>query len=142
MTPENYKRWRLGLGYTTARDLAEKLGMATISISTYESKGSSPSADAKILNILEEKIRDRSDDFINAVVDCARRLQQVNNDFTTYSTEENIFRTATRQSIEETLDNSFPLPNEAPVSNELTSRRIDELERRIKIIEDFLSRKG
>lgn len=141
MTPENYKRWRLGLGYTTARDLAEKLGMATISISTYESKGSSPSADTRILNILEEKIRDRSDDFINAVVDCARRLQQINNDFTTYSTEENIFRTTTRKSIDESLDNSFPLLNEDSISNETNSKRIDELEHRIKIIEDFLSRK-
>ncbi len=69
MTPELYKRWRLGLGFVTAKDLADHLEMAAISISTYESRGSGPSADDKLLRILEKKILDRDDEFINTVID-------------------------------------------------------------------------
>jgi|SRR5574344_13349 hypothetical protein len=77
MTPELYKRWRLGLGFVTAKDLAEHLEMAAISISTYESRGSGPSADDKLLRILEKKILERSDEFINTVVDTAIRFGMV-----------------------------------------------------------------
>ena len=64
MSPELYKRWRLGLGFVTAKNLAEHLDMAAISISTYESRGSGSSADDKLLRILEKKIIERSDDFM------------------------------------------------------------------------------
>jgi len=77
MTPEAYKRWRLGLGFVTAKELAEHLNMAAISISTYESRGSGSSADDKLLRILEKKILDRSDDFINSVIDTAVRFGQI-----------------------------------------------------------------
>lgn len=77
MTPEAYKRWRLGLGFVTAKELAEYLHMAAISISTYESRGSGSSADDKLLRILEKKILERSDDFINSVIDTAIRFGQV-----------------------------------------------------------------
>ncbi len=74
MSPELYKRWRLGLGFVTAKNLAEHLDMAAISISTYESRGSGSSADDKLLRILEKKIIERSDDFINAVVETAAKF--------------------------------------------------------------------
>lgn len=74
MTPELYKRWRLGLGFTSAKELATYLDMAAISVSTYESRGSGPAADDRLLRILEQKVLNRSDDFINAVVDTAIRF--------------------------------------------------------------------
>ena len=79
MSPELYKRWRLGLGFVTAKNLAEHLDMAAISISTYESRGSGSSADDKLLRILEKKIIERSDDFINAVVETAAKFGMLSN---------------------------------------------------------------
>ena len=81
MSPELYKRWRLGLGFVTAKNLAEHLDMAAISISTYESRGSGSSADDKLLRILEKKIIERSDDFINAVVETAAKFGMLSNTY-------------------------------------------------------------
>ena len=81
MSPELYKRWRLGLGFVTAKNLAEHLDMAAISISTYESRGSGSSADDKLLRILEKKIIERSDDFINAVVETAAKFGMLSNNY-------------------------------------------------------------
>ncbi|MDD6176748.1 MAG: hypothetical protein PUB15_02160 [Ruminobacter sp.] len=81
MKPELYKRWRLGLGFVTAKELADHLEMAAISISTYESRGSGTSADDKLLRILEKKIIERDDDFINAVIDTAIRFGKIPDDF-------------------------------------------------------------
>ena len=53
--------------------------MAAISISTYESRGSGSSADDKLLRILEKKIIERSDDFINAVVETAAKFGMLSN---------------------------------------------------------------
>ena len=82
MSPELYKRWRLGLGFVTAKNLAEHLDMAAISISTYESRGSGSSADDKLLRILEKKIIERSDDFINAVVETAAKFGMLSGSYT------------------------------------------------------------
>ena len=81
MKPELYKRWRLGLGFVTAKELADHLEMAAISISTYESSGSGTRADDKLLRILEKKIIERDDDFINAVIDTAIRFGKIPADF-------------------------------------------------------------
>lgn len=81
MKPELYKRWRLGLGFVTAKELADHLEMAAISISTYESRGSGTSADDKLLRILEKKIIERDDDFINVVIDTAIRFGKIPADF-------------------------------------------------------------
>lgn len=114
MTPEAYKRWRLGLGFVTAKELAEHLNMATISISTYESRGSGSSADDKLLRILEKKILDRSDDFINSVIDTAVRFGQIPSE--------------ARNAI-------LAERNDTPVVSESSQLEIKQLEERVRKLE-------
>ena len=114
MTPEAYKRWRLGLGFVTAKELAEPLNMAAISISTYESRGSGSSADDKLLRILEKKILDRSDDFINSVIDTAVRFGQIPSE--------------TRNAI-------LAERNDTPVVSESSQLEIKQLEERVRKLE-------
>lgn len=114
MTPEAYKRWRLGLGFVTAKELAEHLNMAAISISTYESRGSGSSADDKLLRILEKKILDRSDDFINSVIDTAVRFGQIPSE--------------ARNAI-------FAERNDTPVVSESSQIEIKQLEERVRKLE-------
>lgn len=114
MTPEAYKRWRLGLGFVTAKELAEHLNMAAISISTYESRGSGSSADDKLLRILEKKILDRSDDFINSVIDTAVRFGQI--------------PTEARNAI-------LAERNDTPVVSESSQLEIKQLEERVRKLE-------
>ena len=114
MTPEAYKRWRLGLGFVTAKELAEHLNMAAISISTYESRGSGSSADDKLLRILEKKILDRSDDFINSVIDTAVRLGQIPSE--------------ARNAI-------LAERNDTPVVSESSQLEIKQLEERVRKLE-------
>lgn len=103
MTPELYKRWRLGLGFVTAKDLAEHLQMAAISISTYESRGSGLGADDKLLRILEQKILQRDDEFINAVVDTAIRfgLTNSNHETNTKSPDNELLQNNPNKTLEE-----------------------------------------
>ena len=114
MTPEAYKRWRLGLGFVTAKELAEHLNMAAISISTYESRGSGSSADVKLLRILEKKILDRSDDFINSVIDTAVRFGQIPSE--------------ARNAI-------LAERNDTPVVSESSQLEIKQLEERVRKLE-------
>ena len=114
MTPEAYKRWRLGLGFVTAKELAEHLNMAAISISTYESRGSGSSADDKLLRILEKKILDRSDDFINSVIDTAVRFGQIPSE--------------ARNAI-------LAERNDTPVVSESSQLEIKQLEERVRKLE-------
>lgn len=114
MTPEAYKRWRLGLGFVTAKELAEHLNMAAISISTYESRGSGSSADDKLLRILEKKILDRSDDFINSVIDSAVRFGQIPSE--------------ARNAI-------LAERNDTPVVSESSQLEIKQLEERVRKLE-------
>lgn len=114
MTPEAYKRWRLGLGFVTAKELAEHLNMAAISISTYESRGSGSSADDKLLRILEKKILDRSDDFINSVIDTAVRFGQIPSE--------------ARNAI-------LAERNDTPVVSEFSQPEIKQLEERVRKLE-------
>ena len=114
MTPEAYKRWRLGLGFVTAKELAEHLNMAAISISTYESRGSDSSADDKLLRILEKKILDRSDDFINSVIDTAVRFGQIPSE--------------ARNAI-------LAERNDTPVVSESSQLEIKQLEERVRKLE-------
>jgi len=114
MTPEAYKRWRLGLGFVTAKELAEHLNMAAISISTYESRGSGSSADDKLLRILEKKILDRSDDFINSVIDTAVRFSQIPSE--------------ARNAI-------LAERNDTPVVSESSQLEIKQLEERVRKLE-------
>ena len=114
MTPEAYKRWRLGLGFVTAKELAEHLNMAAISISTYESRGSGSSADDKLLRILEKKILDRSDDFINSVIDTAVRFGQIPSE--------------SRNAI-------LAERNDTPVVSESSQLEIKQLEERVRKLE-------
>ena len=114
MTTEAYKRWRLGLGFVTAKELAEHLNMAAISISTYESRGSGSSADDKLLRILEKKILDRSDDFINSVIDTAVRFSQIPSE--------------ARNAI-------LAERNDTPVVSESSQLEIKQLEERVRKLE-------
>ena len=114
MAPEAYKRWRLGLGFVTAKELAEHLNMAAISISTYESRGSGSSADDKLLRILEKKILDRSDDFINSVIDTAVRFGQIPSE--------------ARNAI-------LAERNDTPVVSESSQLEIKQLEERVRKLE-------
>ena len=114
MTPEAYKRWRLGLGFVTAKELAEHLNMAAISISTYESRGSGSSSDDKLLRILEKKILDRSDDFINSVIDTAVRFGQIPSE--------------ARNAI-------LAERNDTPVVSESSQLEIKQLEERVRKLE-------
>lgn len=114
MTPEAYKRWRLGLGFVTAKELAEHLNMAAISISTYESRGSGSSADDKLLRILEKKILDHSDDFINSVIDTAVRFGQIPSE--------------ARNAI-------LAERNDTPVVSESSQLEIKQLEERVRKLE-------
>lgn len=114
MTPEAYKRWRLGLGFVTAKELAEHLNMAAISISTYESRGSGSSADDKLLRILEKKILNRSDDFINSVIDTAVRFGQIPSE--------------ARNAI-------LAERNDTPVVSESSQLEIKQLEERVRKLE-------
>lgn len=114
MHPEAYKRWRLGLGFVTAKELAEHLNMAAISISTYESRGSGSSADDKLLRILEKKILDRSDDFINSVIDTAVRFGQIPSE--------------ARNAI-------LAERNDTPVVSESSQLEIKQLEERVRKLE-------
>ena len=114
MTPEAYKRWRLGLGFVTAKELAAHLNMAAISISTYESRGIGSSADDKLLRILEKKILDRSDDFINSVIDTAVRFGQIPSE--------------ARNAI-------LAERNDTPVVSESSQLEIKQLEERVRKLE-------
>lgn len=118
MTPEAYKRWRLGLGFVTAKELAEHLNMAAISISTYESRGSGSSADDKLLRILEKKILDRSDDFINSVIDTAVRFGQIPSE--------------ARNAI-------LAERNDTPVVSESSQLEIKQLEERVRKLETAIA---
>ena len=88
--------------------------MAAISISTYESRGSGSSADDKLLRILEKKILDRSDDFINSVIDTAVRFGQIPSE--------------ARNAI-------LAERNDTPVVSESSQLEIKQLEERVRKLE-------
>lgn len=125
MTPELYKRWRLGLGFVTAKDLAEHLEMAAISISTYESRGSGPGADDKLLRILEKKILERSDEFINTVVDTATRFGMVPYTSRDLSSKQD-------SSDDKAISSIYEVASEKSME-----QRIDELEARVQFLENL-----
>ena len=134
MSPELYKRWRLGLGFVTAKNLAEHLDMAAISISTYESRGSGSSADDKLLRILEKKIIERSDDFINAVVETAAKFGMLSNNHQATGNTASDQNTADDKAIEQAA------ASKAILADKALELKIYDLEERVKTLEKIIAK--
>ena len=133
MSPELYKRWRLGLGFVTAKNLAEHLDMAAISISTYESRGSGSSADDKLLRILEKKIIERSDDFINAVVETAAKFGMLSGSYTgTHVPGE---QTGNEEKVLEQAANTRTM-----LADKALELKVYDLEERVKTLERIIAK--
>ena len=133
MSPELYKRWRLGLGFVTAKNLAEHLDMAAISISTYESRGSGSSADDKLLRILEKKIIERSDDFINAVVETAAKFGMLSGSYT--GTQVTGEQTGTEEKALEQAANTRTM-----LADKALELKVYDLEERVKTLERIIAK--
>ncbi|WP_294460528.1 hypothetical protein [uncultured Ruminobacter sp.] len=133
MSPELYKRWRLGLGFVTAKNLAEHLDMAAISISTYESRGSGSSADDKLLRILEKKIIERSDDFINAVVETAAKFGMLSGSYT--GTQVPGEQTGNEEKVLEQAANTRTM-----LADKALELKVYDLEERVKTLERIIAK--
>ena len=133
MSPELYKRWRLGLGFVTAKNLAEQLDMAAISISTYESRGSGSSADDKLLRILEKKIIERSDDFINAVVETAAKFGMLSGSYT--GTQVPGEQTGNEEKVLEQAANTRTM-----LADKALELKVYDLEERVKTLERIIAK--
>lgn len=133
MSPELYKRWRLGLGFVTAKNLAEHLDMAAISISTYESRGSGSSADDKLLRILEKKIIERSDDFINAVVETAAKFGMLSGSYN--GTQVPGEQTGNEEKVLEQAANTRTM-----LADKALELKVYDLEERVKTLERIIAK--
>ncbi len=137
MTPETYKRWRLGLGFVTAKELANYLNMAPISISTYESRGSGAVADAKLMKILEEKILNGDDEFVNSVIEMAQKCGKISLETRAALESKNRFEASENKSDFYENSNVFDI-NSLRLYTQALEEKISNLESRISKLEPRL----
>ena len=104
------------------------------SISTYESRGSGSSADDKLLRILEKKIIERSDDFINAVVETAAKFGMLSNNYQATGNTASDQNTADDKAIEQAA------ASKAILADKALELKIYDLEERVKTLEKIIAK--